>query len=195
MCLIFGWIMLATRACNSYFTLLLCPWPHFQSSPLLYVGREAIQQLVLWSNSITSQSQGFNSGNNSWQSFRNIIECLLNQGYCCIQLEVGKVFVIWISGISTIQGLLELCILLYIPPKSFPIFTIAASSQCFSNGKVCLVGGANSNEGRVEVCVNGMWGTVSNYQWDSREATVVCKQLGYQNPGEWSCCKVYQNYA
>ena len=99
--------MLATRASNSYFTLLLCPWPHFQSSPLLYVGREAIQQLVLWSNSITSQSQGFNSGNNSWQSFRNIIECLLNQGYCCIQLEVGKVFVIWISGISTIHGCLS----------------------------------------------------------------------------------------
>ena len=49
--------MLATRACNSYFTLLLCPWPHFQSSPLLYVGRKAIQQLVLWGNS-TSQSQG-----------------------------------------------------------------------------------------------------------------------------------------
>ena len=41
------------------------------------------------------------------------------------------------------------------------------------------MGGASSNEGRVEVCVNGMWGTVSNYQWDSREATVVCKQLGY----------------
>ena len=53
------------------------------------------------------------------------------------------------------------------------------------------VGGASSNEGRVEVCVNGMWGTVTNYQWDSREATVVCKQLGYQNPGEWNSSKIY----
>ena len=64
------------------------------------------------------------------------------------------------------------------------MFTYTASPQCFSNGNIHLVGGASSNEGRVEVWVNGLWGTVTNYQWDSREATVVCKQLGYQNPGE-----------
>ena len=58
-----------------------------------------------------------------------------------------------------------------------------ASPQCFSTGNVRLVG-ASSNEGRVEVCVNGMWGTVTNYRLDSREATVMCKQLGYQNPGD-----------
>ena len=67
--------------------------------------------------------------------------------------------------------------------KSF-MYMFTASPQCFTNGNICLVGGASSNEGRVEVCVNGMWGTVTNYQWDSREATVVGKQLGYQNPGE-----------
>ena len=56
--------------------------------------------------------------------------------------------------------------------------------QCSSTGSVRLVGGASSNEGRVEVCVNGMWGTVTYNGWDSREATVLCKQLGYQNPSE-----------
>ena len=59
------------------------------------------------------------------------------------------------------------------------MYMFTESPQCFRNGNVGLVGGASSNEGRVEVCVNGMWGTVSNYQWDTREATVVCKQLGY----------------
>ena len=48
------------------------------------------------------------------------------------------------------------------------------------------MGGTSSNEGRVEVCVNGMWGTVTYYLWDPREATVVYKQLGYQNPSEWN---------
>ena len=61
------------------------------------------------------------------------------------------------------------------------IHTFAVSPQCFGNGDVRLVGGADTNEGRVEVCVDGMWGTVCGAGWDSRDATVVCKQLGYQN--------------
>ena len=68
--------------------------------------------------------------------------------------------------------------------KSLLYCTFSESPQCFKNGSIRLVGGASSNEGRVEVCVNGLWGTVTNYRWDSREATVVCKQLGYQNSSE-----------
>ena len=75
------------------------------------------------------------------------------------------------------------CYRKYTRGSSF-VHVFAESSQCFSNGNVRLVGGASSNEGRVEVCVNGMWGTVCNGGWDSRDATVVCKQLGYQNSSE-----------
>ena len=52
---------------------------------------------------------------------------------------------------------------------------------CTTNGEVRLMNGSTSDEGRVEVCVNGEWGTVCDSGWDRREAEVVCKQLGY-NP-------------
>ena len=38
--------------------------------------------------------------------------------------------------------------------------------------------GSNNREGRVEVCMNGRWGTVCNRSHE-RVAEVVCAQLGY----------------
>ena len=47
------------------------------------------------------------------------------------------------------------------------------------NGQVRLAGGKSEHEGRVEICSNGVWGTVYGGGWDVREAIVVCRQLGF----------------
>ena len=44
---------------------------------------------------------------------------------------------------------------------------------------VRLVDGQTPYDGRVEICLLGQWGAVCDDKWDYREATVLCRQLGY----------------
>ena len=55
-------------------------------------------------------------------------------------------------------------------------------SNC-SNGELRLRGGSTPNQGRVEVCINNVWGSVCHYGWGIADGNVVCKQLGYQRFG------------
>ena len=48
------------------------------------------------------------------------------------------------------------------------------------DGEIRLMNGSipSRYEGRVEICFSGVWGTICSNNWDSREAIVVCRQLG-----------------
>ena len=47
-------------------------------------------------------------------------------------------------------------------------------------GDIRLVGGVNSFEGRVEIFVNGTWGTVCQGHFGHEDAAIVCRQLGLE---------------
>ena len=56
--------------------------------------------------------------------------------------------------------------------------SVTAQDDCIIEGDVRLADGVAVNEGRVEVCVNGQWGTVCDDNWGEADARVVCNQLG-----------------
>ena len=65
------------------------------------------------------------------------------------------------------------------------LLPIYATVDNCTDGTMRLVGGKSPNEGRVEICLNGQWGTVCDDSWGSVDAQVACRQLGYLSTGKF----------
>ena len=66
--------------------------------------------------------------------------------------------------------------------STFTVFQIVVVQVCSidcTDGVIRLVDGSSYDEGRVEVCSNGRWGTVCGNGWTEREAGLVCSRLGF----------------
>ena len=64
-------------------------------------------------------------------------------------------------------------------------------SHCNSNSEpecsgtdVRLVDGATQYDGTVQICHNGIWGSVCGFLWGDIDARVACRQLGFSPVGK-----------
>ena len=55
-------------------------------------------------------------------------------------------------------------------------YTTMCITDCVE-GEVRLVGGETDSEGTIEVCLNSVWGLITDAGWDQNDAHVVCRQL------------------
>ena len=56
--------------------------------------------------------------------------------------------------------------------------------------EIRIAGSSSLGVGRVEICVNGTWGTICSDSWDNSDASIVCKQLGFSEYGEALVCNI-----
>ena len=65
-------------------------------------------------------------------------------------------------------------------------YKLILSGNEIKEGNIRLVGGEYLWEGRLEIFIHGVWGTFSDDGAGTTDATVVCRQLGYNTYSKYS---------
>ena len=80
------------------------------------------------------------------------------------------------AGVRCMPGMMCVCISQHLP-------ALYNLSKGCTGEDVRLVEGRTEQEGRVEICTANTWGTICHHGWDTIDARVVCRQLGYSVAG------------
>ena len=85
---------------------------------------------------------------------------------------------------------IKLVLLIFMVAIFVCIFVNVKTSCSFlarcNDGDIRLEGSTLEGEGRVEVCMNEVWGTVCDDFFTTVDANVVCRQLGYSRYSRFS---------
>ena len=67
--------------------------------------------------------------------------------------------------------------------NSDAIFSEPSTEGNCTHGEIRLVGGVSELEGRVEICVNNVWGTICDTGFSSETAKLICRSAGKPTEG------------
>ena len=136
-------------------------------------------KLLLAGASIFTNGQSFGSSNESYSLFKNIScstselqnfdDCMVNDVDDCLPscYPIG----IRCYGNNAV---------LY---SNFFNCMFSEPGSC-EEGTIRLANGVIEQEGRVEVCINGLWASICDKSWDKTDAHIVCREMGYPELGE-----------
>ena len=67
--------------------------------------------------------------------------------------------------------------------------------ECPTPGELRLVNGIHTdgNEGRLEICYKGQWGTICQDSWNYYDVEVACRQLGLGTIGKYTPIYITRN--
>ena len=115
---------------------------------------------------LSNESHFYHLGSVQCNGSENVLsECRHSSrvNYCNVRLDEAGV---------VCKGMLPMCWVVHAVLNT-------VDKEC-NDTDVRLVNGETAQDGRVEICFYGTWGAVCDNRWDIRDATVVCRGLGYE---------------